>query len=193
MKANFLFIVFLSSVLISSCWEPKPVRYKLTDVDILMIPYELDQKISFIDSLGNPFFLTVISDHIGFLDMDEYTLYERRWVNLESDNEYLDIWMYLTNGYSSSIQIYIGKSPFTILYYSCNIDYNNDGQFSTDTANNNFRQYLHKSVEINNKIYYDVVVRKCLENCYLFYNKTDGILQVIDNDKVFFSIVNKDD
>lgn|GEM_PF-4404738 len=46
---------------------------------------------------------------------------------------------------------------------------------------------MFDNLEINGKIYYDVV-KQIRDNRQLFYNKTYGILQVIDGDKAILSI-----
>jgi hypothetical protein len=194
MKSKILLILILA-VLAASCFLDPIYRtyqeYKLTSADKKMIPYKLKQNINFIDSLGKPFVLTVTQDKIKLCNDDSDAFgYERRDVRLLSETGYLDIWLRIEANYDGSndkfknkyINIWIGQ----YVYY---LYYNWERQFVANTFN----------LEINNKIYYDVV--ECIHytanqnneqllSMRLLYNKTYGILQLEDKDKVLFSINN---
>ena len=203
MKTKFLIILSLFSFILFSCWKREYTYYKITDTDINMIPYRLEQTVNFIDSLELPFVMTVKEDYITWVLYSDIVKGECRSVILQSKKNSLPIELLVgasENEFEKKyISIYINPFGFWIRY-------DLDGQFVTDTEGEN-KQYFHDSIEINNKIYYNVVEYIKVEDfgyndeilskdrlpMRLIYNKTEGILQLEDKDKVLFSIVNKDD
>ena len=198
MKLKILIILLLIAVLVSSCARPKEVgRYKLTEADKQMIPYKLGENISFIDSLGQHFVLTVTNDYTAWSRWDfdhdaarelEYVSFEYRVVHLQSKSNNLRIELNVYGYYGSeNHSIRVALSLFRDRFYF--FPYGSDGQFFSDT----------NILEINNKIYNDVVEYIIYQQNYpyedilpmrLLYNKTYGILQFEQKDKVIFSIDN---
>jgi len=201
MKTKKLILYFLILFIASSCWESMPLTYnKLTDIDKQMIPYKLGQTVNFIDSLMQPFVLTVTKDTLfWFAPGDEY-YFEKIEVSLKSELNKVSINMDLQaseNNYNNAFELYIGiyKVPFYFYFR-----YNSEGQFYSDTQDN---QYYHESIKINNKIYYEVVEKVVNKNynengiwvdipvtMKLLYSKKYGILQLEYKDKILFTINN---
>ena len=181
MKAKIFISLALLTVLVTSCNKPVYMYYELTNVDKQMIPYELGQTVSFIDSEGQPFILTVTTDTtVLFTDREMDNLYltiYRRVVRLQSDS--LRISLSVTAKYPkdsyNTIDIDIRLIPSVYLHYD------KSGNFLTNTFN-----FFHDSIEINGKVYYDVIEQK--GNTQLFYNKTYGILQINRDGENFLTI-----
>jgi hypothetical protein len=208
MKTKIIILLTLLAVLATSCLKFE--RYVLTNVENQMIPYELGQVIGFIDSLGQPFAVTVAEDFIlwwardGREDLEDI---EGRRVFLQSELGDFDIVLGIDGNYgNTNDKINIIVRPFNsisgfIYGFHFTLSFNKEGQFFTNTEYNDYKQYFYDSLEINNKIYYDVVdqiVYDC-QTYYkykeqlpvrLYYNKTYGILQFEDKDKVLFTINN---
>jgi hypothetical protein len=160
-----------------------------------MIPYYLGQTVSFINSSEKPFVLIVTMDSIIWrYDEDDIGIIHRqeRIVRLSSNltNFYIELKVTVSNLY---IILYSNfKSSYWLSYDEKGIYYKKDNY-------ENDRQYPLDSIEINNKIYYDVVERinTYVENGLderhtrsLLYNKSQGILQAKDKDKILFTIDN---
>ena len=202
MKPKVLIIIILITVLEPSCH--KYTYFELTDTDINMIPYKLEQTVNFIDSLGQNFVMTVKEDNNTWELQSDIEKGEYRIVRLQSEQSSLSFKLSVSGSdrmsYYGILDVYI--KPFCYL-----ISYNKDGQFTTGNAYSSTKQYYHNSLEINNTIYYNVVEyikvetfgyydeNKAMDSLpmRLLYNKTEGILQLEDKDKVLFSIENKDD
>ena len=167
-----------------------------------MIPYEKGQPVSFIDSPGQTVTLTVTDDVTFWAsreDLEDFESIERRMVVLQSELGYY-ISLYIHGNYNATNgnKISIGLSLYSNGIFDLYCDKN--GQFVI-SEHNDYKQYLYDSLEINGKIYYDVVDRlvgkyRYLENgeyvsglsMQLFYNKTYGILQIKKDGKNFLMI-----
>ncbi|MDR0830612.1 MAG: hypothetical protein LBN95_10970 [Prevotellaceae bacterium] len=202
MKTKILGLIalILTTVLAFSCRKDKVRYYKLTEIDYQMIPYKLGQTVNFVDSLGQSFVLTVIKDTIteGAIDT-KYESIDRWLVSLKS--ELRNFWISLVIEEKWNFYKHISITTSTFNSYSFLISYDNEGKFVTDTTSSFDKQYNYDSLEINNKVYYDVVeniickAHTSHENenkipIGLLYNKTYGILQLADKDKVLFTIDN---
>jgi len=174
---------------------------KLTEAQKQLIPYKLGQTVSFTDSMGIIFYASVIEDTTfwSFEIQDHeppfYKVHtQHRVVRLTSD----------TNNFKLDLSIIAG-SFYIGVFYSENfiflININKKGEFYNQDPNGLYCFYYHKSMEINNKIYYDVeeqVITSYYEengiwslvNTKLLYNKNYGILQLEYKDKVLFMINN---
>jgi hypothetical protein len=178
MNPKILIILSLFAILMQSCFN-RDRYHRLTEVDKQMIPYKLGQVVTFIDSLGQSIVLTVTHDKItsGPLDEAFHELYERRTVILESEIDNYRIYLDVTK-YMNQVDIYINQFDF---HGSQN--YNKEGDF--------YGQYFYDNMEINNKIYYNVgQVFNYQDSLTLFYNKTEGILQLNDNNKALLTLDN---
>jgi len=184
MKTKILILLAVFAVLVTSCNKPVYKYYELTEVDKQMIPYELEQTVSFIDSEGLPFILTVTQDTTYYLidrQMDNlYYAISERVVRLQSESLRITLAVeanYSNNKYNTiRVFISIGIESVTSLRYD--ISYDKNGEFSGT---------IHNSIEINGKVYYDVV-EKNGNGIQLFYNKTYGILQINRDGENFITI-----
>jgi len=198
MKKTILKIMILNVVLASSCWDAYYyTKVCLTETDKLVTPYKLGQTVSFIDSIGNSFVLKVIKDSLFCEWLWDGYHYERKEIYLQSDknNTFFSFNLYAPEvfPYNNSFRININN----FIFY---LSYNSEGEFFTNNLNS---IYFHASLEINNKIYYDVV--ECIkaeatnkeekkeQECFpfrLLYNKMYGVLQLEDKEKTLFTINN---
>ena len=175
--------MLLLTILVSSCLGCRIIDYdRLTEAQKQMIPYSHGESVNFIDSLGHPFVLTA---KIGtsWHEPDDCFKSETRNVILQSEQGdwvisfYTEIWL--------GNQIIIGIRQF----YSY-INYDDNGRLVAEND-----QYLHNSLEIDNNTFYDVLEGNVSKNgrgeqyyYRFFYNKKYGILQLVDNEKVIFTI-----
>ncbi|MCL2073822.1 MAG: hypothetical protein FWH18_07875 [Marinilabiliaceae bacterium] len=204
MKLNILIILLFFGFLISSCCRGKEVeRWEIPEDGKQLIQYELGQTINFIDSLGNPFILTVTNNTTSWKKWDleeshcEYVSVKEKLVTLIPDSDYLSI-IYLgihhigISGCQNCLIMHLSQYAFVL-------SYNIDGLFLSD----DLYQYFYDSLKINNKFYYDVVEREERHNHrynengefislpdQLFYNKEYGILQMKIEGRDFFTIDN---
>ena len=197
MKTKIFIILTMLSVLIFSCWlgEEKEQWYELTDTEKNIIPYEIGQTVFFIDSLGQSFYATVSNDSTYWKETDAYSWAQYRMVSLKFNTS--NLYMELYSG-RSIIYVYI-YSEFKLFF---SLSYNCNGNFYTNDKYENDKQIIHKSLDINNKIYYDVVEETRIASLIveygidekrmrsILYNKSYGILQVKEDDKVLFTIDN---
>jgi hypothetical protein len=162
-----------------------------------MIPYKLGQTVNFVDSLGQPFVLKVTNDTTrSYSDEPEWVSVDEWLVQLKYEFSNFRISLVIDAVHS---QIRITPSIYHNYYF--NLKYDEEGKFVTDTTRSFNKQYYYDSLEINNKVYYDVVeniickAHTSHENenkipIGLLYNKTYGVLQLADKDKVLFTIDN---
>jgi len=202
MKSKFLAkFIFLFILVFTNCVKDKVRYYELTEAEKQLIPYKLGQVVSFSNSEGEIFDAVVKKDstywwvdvYTGFTDL--YIHDNLRIVNLQSDSVFFNMNLCISS-YGKSINIEI--SDFNLWFF---LHFNINGKFYDD-CNDYFNQYIYDNLEIKTKIYYDVVEYILLyANFYdikvrerlpirLLYNKTEGILQLEDKDKVLFTITN---
>ena len=193
MKTKNLISLAVFAVLVTSCDRPVYRYYELTKVDKQMIPYELGQIVSFIDSEGLPFILTVTQDTTYYLidrQMDNlYYAISERVIRLQSER--LGITLAVLSNFSNNeyntirVSISIGIESVTSHRYDINYD-----------KNGYFLGSIHNSIDINGKVYYDVVECNTATSIngqpsiptQLFYNKTYGILQINRDGENFLTI-----
>jgi hypothetical protein len=202
MKTKILgfIVLILITVFAFSCHKFK--HYELTEVDYQMIPYKLGQTISFIDSLGQTFTLKVTKDATSLEVIDyDYVSIDRWSVNLEPEFGNFWITLFIEGNWKSYYnRIFITTSIFN--NYTFSLSYDNEGQFVADSISGLYKKYYYDSLEINDKVYYDVgeyIICKRVSSpdkneshlpVRLLYNKTYGILQLADKDKVLLTIDN---
>ena len=205
MKTKILIALVLLAVFTVSCHKTTIEYRELTETMQQLIPYKLGQTVNFIDSEGQNFTVTVTKD-TTYWEMapgsdSEYTLYiQRKIVRLQSDVANFDATL---NMVGTSIYMKI-DSPSDMWFH---LRYDKKGKFYTDVRYCNTLldcQYFRENFKINNQTYYDVVEQimsysKRDENGQLigrytrslFYNKTYGILQIIDGDGENFLTINE--
>ena len=188
MKTKRVILLALLAVLASSCKGEEDYRLKLTEVDKQMIPYRLGQTVSFINSSGQVFDATVTEDKTDWWVWDEGLSVDRRTVRLQSefDNIDIELWVNGCDRYVDSInfvRILVRDFSQFRLYYD-----SKEGGFLEQTPYEEEYFYFYDSLEINNKVYYDVVEDKAFNGAtQIFYNKTYGILQVAKNEEIFLT------
>ncbi len=187
MKTKILISLMLLTFAASSCAECRNIKsYKLTEAEKQMIPYELGQTVNFINSMGQPFVLTVGRNTIYTWQNDECWSFEIQSVHLMSELGDAEIRLTISGEYNQ-ISIYI-------FGFGYGLGYDEDGTFKTYTPFPDAEQFFHESIEINGKVFYDVVEQNNSSNgTQLFYNKTYGILQVNKDGENFLTINPKTD
>jgi len=186
MKAKILIILILSVVL-SSCDDGKVIRCDLTEAQKQIIPSYEKGKISFIDGAGQTVYLT-IENHLYWHSIsknhDEY-YYKLKAVTLKSRPDDLVIGLNLiadgglsedkykvSSGYvNSSFLVNINTYAHSTRIASFGLTVDTEGNFLINSS-----MAFHDSLEINGKVYFDVV-EKNEGSMQLFYSKTYGILQ----------------
>jgi len=206
MKPKFLITLTLIAILLESCLVPLHYYNDLSEIKKNLIPYKKGEVYSFIDSTGIVFDATVTIDTTYLImteDAPDWFSYDQfRTVKMKSDYSNFDLTLTVSE-WEIVIDIY---SPVN-LWIDLRID--EKGKFKTFTYNNDY-QHFHNSLEINKKTYFDVVERfiqyvkidengnldengKLLSHKFsrtIFYNKIEGILQLLDEYKVIFTINN---
>ena len=195
MKAKTFISLALFAILITSC-EKEIARYYLTEAQKQIIPYEKGQIISFIYGARQTVNAIVEERELKWIryDIDEVTMYsdyiscERKFVTLRFEP------------YIYGIQIYIDAIGFLfennlvgLLHIetgggTTNLRVDTEGFFLTNDISN----FFYESIEINGKVYYDVVEQNSTSSdmsvMQLFYNKTYGILQINRDGENFLTI-----
>ena len=180
MRTKKMILLAFVAILISS-FKKEFERYELPEG---LIPYELGQIISFIDSEGQAIDLIVIENNTEWIqDPDgafgNYTSYEKKTIILKSEANNLEIKLQIN--WSSTDRLL-----FTIFI-------NNSWEFALTSDKKgkflyNGYNYFYESLEINGKVYYDVVEHQYHVFKQLFYNKTYGILQINMGGENFLTI-----
>ncbi len=196
METKKIILSVLFSILAFSCIGQEVGRCGLTEAEKQLIPYEMGQVISFIDNEGQAFEATVISNDLTWYKekedgySDDYVSFEIKSVILKSDLNNLKIKFRIAKsdclyGENNSLLIVSINDDWSVF-----LNADPDGNFLTDNLVS-----FHKSIEIDNKIYYDVAEKKYSwtdsdgnEQYQFFYNKTYGILQINIDGENFLTI-----
>ena len=203
MKTKIFISLAVFALFITSCdYDKERARYYLTEAQIQVIPYEKGQVVSFIDNTGQVIYFTVTEIEQGFsrcyLDdfgvgysSSDYASYEHKDITLKYEPNNFEIRLYIgaTGGlceiHSLLSIVYSQGNGYSI--FSSSLHYDVEGNFSINTYT-----IFHDSIEINGKVYYDVIEQN--SNPYdkylkqLFYNKTYGILQINRDGENFLTI-----
>jgi hypothetical protein len=183
MKRINLTGLFLLSILVSSCdfWGKEIGRCDLTEAQQKLFPYEEGQVISFIDNTETSIDFTVTDSKFKWNqgrpadEAYDYYTYRVKSVKLKSSQSNINFQL-IVNGFNCCDRDYC-----ELEVYPCRFSFASsmEGNFLNDTFD---------SIEINNKVYYDVVegIYHSISNfpsspdvvTQLFYNKTYGILQI---------------
>ena len=196
MKTKKIIVLALLAILVSSCicWGVRDVDCYLTDVQKQFIPYKEGQVFSFTKSTGQTLDFTVSGVQVVPFEYrlgaycTVYVVGEEKFASLRSESGTYRINIRSTFNSSHSccgyrsLQISITNMVFVL-------NAGNEGVF---LISDDFT-FLFDSLEINGKVYYDVVKQKRLQwhnvpigsderleptSWQLFYNKTYGILQI---------------
>jgi len=188
MKAKTIILLALAlvAVLATSCKSEEEVeRLDLTEAQIQSIPYEKGQVVRFINGAGQVVNFTVIKSKLSWSQEDE-VMYRVRSASLESesDNFRINLGISGSNHYSTSLDIQIRRGTNMDWNWMHFLSVDVEGNFRISTYGYTSTSF-HESLEINGKVYYDVIEQKSeYEGTYLrripiqlFYNKTYGVLQ----------------
>ena len=179
MKTKQIIILTLLAILVSSCcWGVRDTYVALTEAQKQLIPYEKGQVISFINWNGQIADITVTENKVewsprmrdGSAFCSTYYKYEIKTVVLKWEaSNFFEIRLVLFGPLNFHINIgYGSQSRFSLPFDTEGVP------FATNSVS------LLDSIEINGKVYYDIVVQKRTNGTpwQLFYNTTYGILQI---------------
>lgn len=205
MKRSFFIIVLLALVIVSCCDDPIEIaRFELQTGEKELIPYKLNDKVSFIHSNGHEFdFLVKVDDlkwleHHDFCEWGccgkEYFSYQVKTVKLESS--YPSINISLSLGGDIWNEYYPKVLTIQFNRNSLGLSYDKDFKFVCDTIT---KIEHYDSLLIGNVMYYDVAGKNfdgnyfadstVLAPQYLLYNSS-GILQIKMTNEETFTIKN---
>jgi len=201
MKPNILIILTLLAGLVSSC-VGKDKRCVFSEEQKKVIQYEKGKVISFIDETGLPVDAVVIKSEIflskeregGFFGKNIILNHKKATLTIEAFD--LDIELGFNCNecpYSESYgcSLMISEQKYRSWSFGFELDAKGNFLINNSTA-------FHNSLEINGKVYYDVVegnrLLQTLDkpdiNWQLFYNKEYGILQIKIDGKDYLTIKN---
>ena len=206
MKTKKIILLVLFAVLATSCGGKEIMRCDFTEAEKQLIPYKKGQVYSFIDGAGQTINVPVIRTETRWpesRDETEHDYYTFRSdiIELNSEQDNLNIHFrfdandcFLGRGYNEIVFSVVHLDKTCVFTLRSNAE----GILVGDTykrieINTSFRE----SVEINGKVYYDVIEQNFVTNAgvssQLFYNKTYGILRVSRDGETFLTINPKTD
>jgi len=209
MKTKNIILLILAAILAASSKGEEVESFDVTKMQKQLIPYENEQIIRYIDSAGQAVDITIIKSEQtwirgDFEEDDEYVIRRRKSTTLKSELENFEIDLFFYPKYDHLTENYSGWFCIDIKLNTtdwwCHFFYSDeDGNLTSD-----YPYYIietHKSLEINGKVYCDVVEQRYtglayddrVVDSYLFYNKTYGILQIDRDGKNILTIVPDED
>ena len=211
MKTKKIILLALIAILAASSKGEEIEYFDLTEAQKQLIPYENGQVISFIDGVGEAIDVTVIRSELLWLKFEEddtYVMYRRKLATLKSELDNFEIDLFIDAEYEYLSENYfdwfcIDIKPDTIDRW-CYFFYS-DKEENLPDDHPFYIVETHNNLEINGKVYYDVVEQKYTGTFadeeggqfevafHLFYNKTYGILQVDRDGRNFLTIVSDED
>jgi hypothetical protein len=201
MKKWHLIFALIPLFIVSCCDDPVEIaRFELNQAEKDLIPYSLNQKITFIHSNGYEFDFEVNNEAISWLEHHdfcewsccgkEYFSFQQKKVDLESAYPIINISMYVGGDlwgeyYPDVLFVQFNRN-------SLSLPYNNETEFICDTLT---KTEYFDSLFVGNKMCYEVYLKKFDFNYFadtsvlnaesLYYNST-GILQIkMTNDETF--------
>ena len=211
MRTKKIILLALAAILATLSKGEEIEYFDLTEAQKQLIPYEKGQVISFIDGVGETIDVTVIRSELLWLKYEEddtYIMYRRKSATLKSEPDNFEIDLFIEAEYAYLSENYfdwfcIDMKPDTLDRW-CYFFYS-DKEKNLPSDHPSYIIETHKNLEINGKVYYDVMEQKytgtfCDErgrlyemSFHLFYNKTYGILQVDRDGRNFLTIVPETD
>ncbi len=190
--------MFLVAIFIAGCCPDEPMEetlYLLVDSEKQLIPYQLNETISFKHSGGFEFDFMVVERSIGYDDSDksahrcpeDYSTYEYEFTSLKSNYPRIELAFSLKTNSPGKMYLSINRQNMLIEYDSAvNIIESNE-------------QKLLESIEVNNKTYYSVIYREfyvpsnvdSVNSLYFksfLYNKQYGLIQLKTSKNETYSI-----
>lgn len=206
MKKHYILIVILSIIMVSCCDDPVEIaRFELKTGEKELIPYVLNDKITFVHSNGYEFDFSVKTADLKWLEHHdfcewgccgkEYFSYQVKTVELESSYPLINISLnlgcdYWNEYYPKVMSVALNRNSLSLIY-------DNDFKFVCDTITKAER---YDSLLIGNILYYNVIEKKFSGNYFadstvlapqfLFYNSSSGILQIKMTNEETFTIKN---
>lgn len=176
-------ILIACAVLFASCYTQNAERYDpLSEADKQAVPYRLGDEVRFVDGTGTPVTLQVASFGEGWRIRDESGGYEYlihqgcRVMKLRSQDGAYGWTMELIKDFSfgTCINVYKGEIDLKM----GEVGFWGPMPFVRIGVGE-----WHDSVTIGGRMYYEVVNARYYDHqCY--YNKTEGILQLRENDSI---------
>lgn len=202
MKYLITYLIILSAF--PTCCNDAAVeteKISLSESEVQLIPYSLNQSINFQHSNGFTFNFVVTQDNYNWNSDNycdeccggEYTSYQERFVSLESEYPEFNISLSL-----NSLQYFEIEGKFMdvkINRYNSNLEYDDNSKFICENV------ICHNEIVINGKSYFNVI-ESGLENNYdddssinlypqkLLYNKNFGIIQIKMSNNETYSLNN---
>ena len=190
MKIKKIIGMTLLAILISSCTpfiEREIGRCDLTEAQMQIIPYQMGQVVSFIDGAGQTVDLTITQNELGWnydgmasSFHEEYLAYRTKFVTLKSETDNPKIYLHIFAGESLSgydnCSLRIGITYSGGFIFNCDTEGNLSNIIGSDI--------FYHSLEINGKVYYDVIEQEFIHKdvlTNLLYSKTYGILQIMSD------------
>lgn len=186
---NILILLPFWAMMLCSCKDDGlPLRaYPLTATDNQMIPYEVGDEIYFVQNGKSEYVrFTVTKDTLEWSDRQEEWIIIRQYertVHMQSECGDYEFKFLLSRELDpcKNLNVYFYMPNSSVL--ACLL-YNREGNF----VNADWQyQHIYDSLCIGNHVYYDVVVNRMYERIIeesgdmtLYYNKTHGVLQVVE-------------
>lgn len=202
MKYFITYLILLSAF--PTCCNEDPIeteKIALSPSETLLIPYSLNQSVSFKHSNGFIFDFLVTDDNYkwnrdSYCDEccgEEYTSYQERVVTLKA--KYPEFNVVLALNTLDQFHTKEKNMSININRYQSHLKYDNDGQFICDTTT------CYDEIMINNNSYFNVI-ETSLENRYrtnnainlypqkVLYNANFGIIQIKTSNNETYSLNN---
>ncbi|MCM1042577.1 MAG: hypothetical protein NC396_09175 [Bacteroides sp.] len=184
-------IILISLLVLSSCSKKE---HYLTRVDKLMTPYQLNDTVYGIDSQGEKITLVIreINSYVETFGHNDWLLEESQLIRIQSTNNDLSINISVNGKDNGKKYRSLHVTPIINTMYLFNTNaylyYDATGIFMTDTTGTP-KRFVYDSLAIDNQMYHDIVYY-CNQSPQeeLYYNKTNGILQVKKDGKNVFTL-----
>lgn len=202
MKTKKMILLALFATLMLSCNGNEIMRCDFSEVEKQLIPYKKGKIYSFIDGAGKTINIPVIRVETRWPEsrddtQRDYYTFRSDIVELNSEQDNLNIHFrfdandcILKRGYNKIVFSVVHFGTSSVFILRSNADGILVGDYDEGVIVNTS---YHESIEINGKVYYDVIVQSFVTNdktsIQLFFNKTYGILQIVRNDKNFLTLI----
>ena len=201
MKTKHLIAIIGIMLLASSCICDKVVdSVCFNEAQRQIVSYQKNETYSFIceEIKKKEEVFTVIDrktdwQGVGCYDAmcDNYYKFEREFIVLSGKSMYIGLYMFMNWSDYELMLKWDYSCTLHVLFRPAQAEKNKDfwilcdqnGDFIID----NTSTFLHKTMEIGNNVYYDVLEKRNGKDV-LFYNKTYGVLKLVENGKDYLTI-----
>lgn len=172
-------LIVMCAILLTACFDRFEEHYYLSESVKQLVPYKEGEEVRFTNEFGTIITLTVKKLEDSWWDFSEHeskSWYQCRNIKLQSNDSSdgfdlgLEEWRFLS----------IHEPRITLVFQPIDrkvkIDFDLDGNFVGCV--------VYDEVMIGEQKYHDVAIIQT-ESFQCYYNKTYGVLQVKENDKVF--------